>query len=69
MRTHPDIGLMIATCSKSAADLLQLARFWLCMIRMQHFCFKFHCLLLIHRNLSMCQAVNSKYTWKDNSYD
>ena len=30
MRTHPDIGLMIATCSKSAADLLQLARFWLC---------------------------------------
>ena len=25
----PDIGLMIATCSKSAADLLQLARFWL----------------------------------------
>ena len=32
MRTHPDIGLMIATCSKSAADLLQLARFWLCRI-------------------------------------
>ena len=30
MRTHPDIGLMIATCSKSTADLLQLARFWLC---------------------------------------
>ena len=30
MRTHPDIGLMIASCSKSAADLLQLARFWLC---------------------------------------
>ena len=30
MRTHPHIGLMIATCSKSAADLLQLARFWLC---------------------------------------
>ena len=30
MRTHPDIGLMIAACSKSAADLLQLARFWLC---------------------------------------
>ena len=30
MRTHPDIGLMIATCSKPAADLLQLARFWLC---------------------------------------
>ena len=30
MRTHPDIGLMMATCSKSAADLLQLARFWLC---------------------------------------
>ena len=23
MRTHPDIGLMIACCSKSAADLLQ----------------------------------------------
>ena len=32
MRTHPDIGLMIASCSKSAADLLQLARFWLCSI-------------------------------------
>ena len=31
MRTHPDIGLMIASCIKSAADLLQLARFWLCM--------------------------------------
>jgi hypothetical protein len=30
MRTHPDIGLMIASCIKSAADLLQLARFWLC---------------------------------------
>jgi hypothetical protein len=30
MQTHPDIGLMIASCSKSAADLLQLARFWLC---------------------------------------
>ena len=30
MRTHPDIGLMTATCSKSAAGLLQLARFWLC---------------------------------------
>ena len=30
MRTHPDIGLMIATCSKSATDLLQLACFWLC---------------------------------------
>ena len=29
MRTHPDIGLMIASCIKSAADLLQLARFWL----------------------------------------
>ena len=26
MRTHPDIGLVIA-------DLLQLARFWLCMIK------------------------------------
>ncbi len=26
MRTHPDIGLVIA-------DLLQLARFWLCMVR------------------------------------
>ena len=32
MRTHSDIGLMIATCSKSAADLLQLARFWLCIM-------------------------------------
>jgi hypothetical protein len=30
MRTHPDIGLMIVSCIKSAADLLQLARFWLC---------------------------------------
>jgi hypothetical protein len=30
MQTHPDIGLMIASCIKSAADLLQLARFWLC---------------------------------------
>jgi hypothetical protein len=30
MRTHPDIGLMIASCIKFAADLLQLARFWLC---------------------------------------
>jgi hypothetical protein len=30
VRTHPDIGLMIASCIKSAADLLQLARFWLC---------------------------------------
>ena len=30
MRTHPDIGLMIASCIKSAADRLQLARFWLC---------------------------------------
>jgi hypothetical protein len=30
MRTHPDIGLMIASWIKSAADLLQLARFWLC---------------------------------------
>ena len=29
MRTHPDIGLMIASCKKPAADLLQLARFWL----------------------------------------
>ena len=32
MRTHPDIGLMIASCIKSAADLLQLARFWLCTV-------------------------------------
>jgi hypothetical protein len=30
MRTHPVIGLMIASCIRSAADLLQLARFWLC---------------------------------------
>jgi hypothetical protein len=30
MRTHPDIGLMIASWIKSAADLLQLTRFWLC---------------------------------------
>ena len=30
MRTHPDIGLMIASRSKSAAGLLRLARFWLC---------------------------------------
>jgi hypothetical protein len=30
MRTHPDIGLMIGSCNKPAADLLQLARFWLC---------------------------------------
>ena len=29
MRTHPDIGLMTAR-NKPAADLLQLARFWLC---------------------------------------
>ena len=36
MRTHPDIGLMIATCSKSAADLLQLARFWLCTASDRH---------------------------------
>ena len=34
MQTHPDIGLMTATCSKSAAGLLQLARFWLCMLNM-----------------------------------
>ena len=33
MLTHPDIGLMIATCSKSAADLLQVARFWLCSLK------------------------------------
>ena len=30
MRTHPDIGLMIASCNKPETDLLQLARFWLC---------------------------------------
>ena len=30
MRTHPDIALMIASCNKPAADLLQLVRFWLC---------------------------------------
>jgi hypothetical protein len=30
MGTHPDFGLMIVSCVKSAADLLQLARFWLC---------------------------------------
>ncbi len=30
MRTHLDIGLMIASCNKPATDLLQLARFWLC---------------------------------------
>ena len=30
METHPEIGLMIVSCVKSAADLLQLARFWLC---------------------------------------
>jgi hypothetical protein len=33
MRTHPDIGLTIASCIKSAADLLQLARFWLCSLK------------------------------------
>ena len=33
MRTHFDIGLMTASCSKPAADLLQLARFWLCTFR------------------------------------
>ncbi len=27
MRTHPDIALMIASCNKPAADLLQLVRF------------------------------------------
>ena len=32
MRTHPDITLMIASCNKPAADLLQLLRFWLCII-------------------------------------
>ncbi len=30
MRTHPDIALMIASCNKPAADLLQLVRFSLC---------------------------------------
>ena len=29
MRTHPDIGLMTAR-HKPAADLVQLAHFWLC---------------------------------------
>ena len=29
MRTDPDIGLMIASCKKPAAELLQPARFWL----------------------------------------
>ena len=32
MRTHPDIALMIASCNKPAADLLQLVRFWLCSV-------------------------------------
>ena len=34
MRTHPDIVLMIASCNKPAADLLQLVRFWLCLINL-----------------------------------
>jgi hypothetical protein len=37
MWMHPDIGLMIASCSKSA-DVLQLACFWLCI----------HCIIFSH---------------------
>jgi hypothetical protein len=42
MRTHLDIGLMIASCIKSAADLLQLARFWLCKHQQVNREFKLH---------------------------
>ena len=37
MRTHPDIALLIASCNKPAADLLQLVRFWLCRMNTKTF--------------------------------
>jgi hypothetical protein len=40
MGTHPDICLMIVSCIKSAADLLQLARFWLCtLVQTEFICY------------------------------
>ncbi len=36
MLTHPDIALMIASCNKPAADLLQLVRFWLCIKQIEN---------------------------------
>ena len=38
MRTHPDIALMIASCNKPAADLLQLVCFCRCIGRFYIFC-------------------------------
>ena len=57
MRTHPDIGLMIASCSKSAADLLQLARFWLCRARHLNFVSVSTCFMLLYNLIFFIYSV------------
>ena len=41
MWTHPDIGILITSCCKMSADLLQIARFWLCTLAFYPVTFSF----------------------------